>query len=512
MLGLSAVAGYITHMGTDPSDQLASLAGYWAYAFAVAVAFYGVVSWFGKWHLSQSAKETLTLWLWGEYESTWSQHFCNLFDAVFGAKHLSWRCFIRSALASVLAVLLLYLLFGEVLGVLDPARRTGGDLPIGQALLLGAAINIIPDYLSLFETRWLLKRFERVKSVLGQLGVLVADAVFTGAIIWLAINAFQWATGGRSLAAVEMLALFSVFSLFFYSTFLTSVWAWLFSLSTWFMRLFSRTSLKRVLDVETKPEAQVALVGAVLIFAVALVLTPVLKADEQQPVSVFDDMLCDMFPADICEHLGRLTKDDKRALAYLADACEGGAIEHCMDTAAKYFEGDDTKAAALWRKACAGGDARGCSNLAIMHKEGRGGLPPDDTKAVELFQQACAGGEAYGCVSLGFMHAEGRGVPPDGAKAAELFQQACDDGDARGCTTLGMMHAAGLRGVPPDNAKVVELYQQACDGGDARGCTHLGRMHAEGRGGLPKDDTKAVELFRQACAGGDATGCSRLSR
>ena len=71
------------------------LAGYWAYAFGVAAAFYATVSWFGKNHLSQSAKDDLSLWLMGAHEDTWSRQFCRLFDAVFGEKHLSLRCFLR---------------------------------------------------------------------------------------------------------------------------------------------------------------------------------------------------------------------------------------------------------------------------------------------------------------------------------------------------------------------------------------------------------------------------------
>ena len=189
----------------------------------------------------------------------------------------------------MLTVLLLYVLLAEVLGVMD--ERALGDLSVWQAVLFGAAINIVPDYLSLFETRWLLKRFERVRSVIGQLGVLVADAVITGAIIWLAINVFQRLRGDAALSPIEMLALFSVFSLFFYSTFLNSVWAWIYCLSTWFMRLFSRTPLKNILDVETKPVHQVALVGSAVIFLGALLLTPILKADDAQRVSRFDDGL-----------------------------------------------------------------------------------------------------------------------------------------------------------------------------------------------------------------------------
>lgn len=187
-----------------PDGPLVAYAGF---AFAMASAFYTAVVWFGKNHLSQEAKENLTLWLWGEYESTWSHHFCNLFDAVFGERHLSFKCFLRSSIASVLTVLLLYVVFAEILGVMG--GRAFGQLSVWQALILGAAINVVPDYLSLYETRWLLKRFERVKSVLGQVAVLLADAAFTGAIILISINAFQLIKGEGPLSAVEMLAVFS---------------------------------------------------------------------------------------------------------------------------------------------------------------------------------------------------------------------------------------------------------------------------------------------------------------
>ena len=124
-------------------EQLGFLATYWGFAFGLAGTFYLAVRWFGNHHLSQESKDTLTLWLWGEYESTWSHHFCNLFDAVFGARHLSLKCFLRSSLASVVAVLLLYVLFAEILGVMG--GRALGKLSLWDAIKFGVAINIIAD-------------------------------------------------------------------------------------------------------------------------------------------------------------------------------------------------------------------------------------------------------------------------------------------------------------------------------------------------------------------------------
>ena len=486
-------------------EQLGFVATYWGFALTLAGGFYAAVSWFGKHHLSQNSKDTLTLWLWGEYDSTWSHHFCNLFDAVFGSRHLSWRCFLRSSLASVLAVVLLYVLFAEILGVMGD--RAQGDLSLWQAMVFGAAINIVPDYVSLFETRWLLKRFERVKSVLGQLGVLFADAVFTGAIIWLGINAFQLWRGDAPLTAIEMLALFSVFSLFFYSTFLTSVWAWLYCLSTWFMRLFSRSTLTRVLDVEAKPVAQVALVGAVVVFVVALILMPVLKTDERRQASAFDQMLCSVFGGKLCLHIVRFSKKESQAFESMLRFCENDTDENCHDRVTVFFKGDENQAASIWQKSCDGGYARGCRAIGWMYAHDRG-VARDDDEAVRRYQQACDGGDAGGCANLGLMYSIGSGVPQDDVEAARRYQQACDSGAAIGCASLGWMYGEG-RGVPQDDVEAVRRYQQACDDDYARGCVQLGWMYSKGRG-VPQDDIKAAARYQQACEGGEATGCFNL--
>jgi len=140
---------------------------YWSFAFTISLSFYAIITWFGTRHLSIDSKETLTLWLWGEYESTWATHFCNMFDAVFGKRHLSWQCFFRSSIASLVSVILFYILFAKVLGVMS--ERTPANLPFLFVLLAGPFLNFVPDYLSLFETRWLLYRFRHINSAFGHL-------------------------------------------------------------------------------------------------------------------------------------------------------------------------------------------------------------------------------------------------------------------------------------------------------------------------------------------------------
>ncbi len=483
--------------------------GYWVWALGVAGVFYGTTRWLCD-HLSAGARDTLALWLMGTAEDRWARQFCLLFDRAFGDRHFSLRCFVRSSIASILAVFALYLLFGPVFGFLE--GRTVAGLSLWQALLIGAAVNILPDYLSLLETRWVLQRMDRVRSVFGQAAVLVLDLAFSAAIIWGGITLFRWAMGEAPLTWVEMLAFFSAFSIFFYSSFVTSVWSWLYCLTTWFLRLFTRTPLGRLLDVETDPAKQVALVGAGVVLLVGVGAAPMIApgaAGEGAGATVgrFDDWLCRTFPDDACDHVVRLTPDEERRLAYIESICEGGTLEFCWNEALRQLGVGDAAAATLFRRGCDSGDVRGCTNLGWMYETGSG-VEQDEGKAVALYRQGCDGGDALGCANLGVMYRDGRGVEQDDTAAVTLYRQGCDGGDALGCTNLGWMYVNGLA-VEQDDGMAVALYRQGCDGGNASGCANLGDMYRQGRG-VDQDDGAAVALYRQGCDGGNAVGCNNL--
>jgi len=148
---------------------------YVIWSLGAASAFYFVVS-RGTGHLSKDAQAHLSLYLQGDYKGSWAANFCALFDSVFGERHFSLKTFGRSAIASVCAVFAIYMLLGPILGVLQ--ERALGEMNIWAALAIGAAVNILPDYLSLWETRLMLRAFQRVRNPVLQLGVLLLDLVF----------------------------------------------------------------------------------------------------------------------------------------------------------------------------------------------------------------------------------------------------------------------------------------------------------------------------------------------
>lgn len=494
-------------------------------------------------HFPDEFKKDLSLWLDGVYDTSWSTHFCRMFDAVFGARHLSVKRLVRSAIASILSVFALYVLFAHVLGVMD--SRTFGAIPVTQALLVGVVINILPDYLSLIETRWLLERFGRHPSFAAHVGLLIADLIFSAAIVIAGIYGYVWFTGERIPSPVELVALFSVYSLFFYSTFMTSAWAWVYCLSAWFVRLFSKVGLRKVLDVKKDPVKQIALVGAAVMVLGGTTAGPVLWPDEGGFTNSFDSFVCSL-DRRACFHAARLTDDTERAARFMElackdakvvkscgdhmealfeegdrevfsavweRACEGGFIWSCWAAGWAYesAEGnkrDPVRAAKLLVKACDNGNMGGCNSLGVLLKTGADGVEPDLERALSLYQKACDGKEMFSCGNLGKMYETGTGVDPDPERAVALFRQVCDSGLMFGCTNLGTMFESG-RGVDLDRGKAVALYRQACDGGDTQGCNNLGWMYQTNQG----EETNLVNsaiLYSTACTAGNLSACANL--
>lgn len=100
---------------------------------------------------SRARKDEIALWLMGaQSERNRAMGFTALFDAVFGARHFSWRCVARSALASLVAVALIWLLMGQAGAI---GLRLRAELSLGALLAIALAVNVVADYVSLLETR-----------------------------------------------------------------------------------------------------------------------------------------------------------------------------------------------------------------------------------------------------------------------------------------------------------------------------------------------------------------------
>ena len=475
----------------------------WSWAAGLSAALLGLTALAAK-LLAPARKESLALWLMGaQGEESWSRSFCALFDAVFGDRHFSWRCFWRSTVASLAAVALIWTLMGGA-GLIGLRLET--DLSLGRLLLYALAVNVVADYISLLETRWLLGRLHRWRGWQQALA-LVADLFVTAAIIWAAIRLLAGPILGLEPESfAEVLGVFSVLSVLFYSTFLTSVWSWAYVAAIGVLRLFTRAGLATWLDVENKPVTMLGYVLAALVFVGGQAVAIPLRAGEDG-LTRFDRALCEAFPGEVCLRVAGLTPLEQVKLDLITRACEGGVTEECLKRGLDLFKVTQAEAVRLWAAACAGGHAMICSNLGVFHERGIG-MEADPDEATRLYARSCEGGHAPGCTNLGLLLTKGGGIDPDHAEAARLYALGCEGGDALGCFNLGVRYQRGV-GVDVDPAEAARLYARACEGGYAGACTNLGLL--KGRGiGVEQEPAEAARLYARGCEGGDALGCSNL--
>jgi len=218
----------------------------------------------GIWFLFERAEETASAsgrarvagWLRPQDRTNvgargWAEGFVDAFDRIFGPKHLSLYCFIRSMAASVVAVTILLLLWIAIRPEqFSTFAAEQGMRGLGELVLITFIVNVVADYLSLLETRVALGFLRRRSAAWARAGVLVADALAT-LVVWLVFYAglpFLLLAGVSTTANDIMLFLqFQVWSyaptihevmslrangggppvgVWFYSTFLTSIWLW----------------------------------------------------------------------------------------------------------------------------------------------------------------------------------------------------------------------------------------------------------------------------------------------
>ena len=217
-----------------------------------------------------------------------AQHFCDLFDIVFTTKFMRPAFFFRSVLASTFAVIVIACawlalapLTGEIAVVqLRFSPEIAGDTVTYVGVFVTLFILVFPiffnwgpDYISLVETRLILRRV--VSNRISLLTALILDLSFTicigitGLLVGLSFIG-AWTEGELSIAnfmtTLEELGyegLLAFGSVYFLSTFFTSVWLWLFGLAAVLIKAkhlfgFIHSKLQWALDIDRKPFAALA--------------------------------------------------------------------------------------------------------------------------------------------------------------------------------------------------------------------------------------------------------------
>lgn len=228
----------------------------------------------------------------------WSESFAALFDRIFGRKHLSWHCFRRSSVASIVFVGVVALVYTALFP----------DVASTEAYLwlvpLAVTINLLADYLSLLETRLLLRWIGAGSAWYGVVMLLTFDVFATGAIWWVTANAmpeliseiisftrgggwdligpagqswglrewafWMWSRAQEALSLPPADGEAWTIQVLFLSTFFTSVWLWLhtltLSVSAFLLRMNSGVGfLLGVTDVERQPFRSMGFVSVLIV-------------------------------------------------------------------------------------------------------------------------------------------------------------------------------------------------------------------------------------------------------
>ncbi|MFO7563244.1 MAG: hypothetical protein R6X02_11425 [Enhygromyxa sp.] len=290
--------------------------------------------------------------------------FIEWFDRMFRARavrvlgvELHLPSFWRSALASFLALVAAFVVWLANKGGLSEPPSAGTNLSLLLLLYGGATVltNIIPDYLSLVESRFVLGKMSETRGLLGKLAWLLVDVLATSAIVFL----FLWGSGtlllplvpeesiyavgcltpatfdlGRMLdIAVAGLTFstppgtlnYDVSAIYIYSSFFTSFWVWLYLGSSLLVRLAQlipglREFLRRACRVHDYPLRVLAVVSglvAVALFVLPTVVRPLLPEDRRGT----NGMQGNVADIELCrDRDDRLLHDSYVGYAYVVEA------------------------------------------------------------------------------------------------------------------------------------------------------------------------------------------------
>lgn len=232
----------------------------------------------------------------------WPLAFRDIFERVFGAKHFSLRSFGMSLVSSVFFLVVMHLIWATLHPTNAALFFGEGVQSFAEILILGTLLNFLPDFISLFETRLILRRMARANSTLTILALIVIDVVLTGAIFiasytlaFYALYVLAGVFAGLDLSGHWRFLKTGVFfdspgwgtadeismGPYIYTTFLTSVWIWLYVLSASVAKVFrfaDRTVgiFRLVLDFKEKPIRSLGFISMLLV-TLCYVLVPVVR-------------------------------------------------------------------------------------------------------------------------------------------------------------------------------------------------------------------------------------------
>jgi len=222
--------------------------------------------------------------------------FRKMFEFVFGENHFSWKCFLRSTIASLFLFALFYrnLYFTTEVADFDIA---------GREMLLSMIpfilfTSIVPDYISLYQTRYILSKFEDGSSFKKTISLLLIDFILTFTIVSFFLitatfifksqmwdmfvfdfketwNSIKTRDNYEQVMNGSSYGIYFPYGLFIASAFFTSIWLWLYLLTSTAFRLIAlpKETLqisKKIFNIEKEP---IKCLGQLIIVLIIIIYT-----------------------------------------------------------------------------------------------------------------------------------------------------------------------------------------------------------------------------------------------
>jgi tetratricopeptide (TPR) repeat protein len=430
----------------------------------------------------------------GYYRNGWVILFGNTFDGFFGKGALSPKFIRVSFIVSLTTVAVLYFWFQSENSLVGAYGRTGEWMSFGHALLLAVLINFIPDYLSFIESRWLLKQLEKLEIThallkkLVHLLFFVVDIIATALLIFIAINLYTYMNNGSWVSLGEVVGIYSPYALFFYSTFITSVWMWVYFVSDLLMTIYICTS-RHTYKVLNYKKHRINIFMIILTFVMmgsVWVIDKVFSFIHTN--SKINRVLCDISPV-TCKHAMRLSHDEKEWLSFFLRSCrEGGNADLCAEKVKRLslINNADVEQLLLFAKAgCEGNHAESCFLLGLIY-DGQ----EIYSKAIESYQESLKVNSKDNIVYRGIGKAYYKQGRYDKAikayeKALELYPE-----DKIAFYSMGNIYYH-----QEEYSRSIEMYQKVLElePSSFEACVNIGNAY------LSKgDDRKAISVYQEA--------------
>jgi len=275
----------------------------WTDAASVVAVATGVAKMFDWFDGLISDESRVALWYYmadvptDERIDSWGSVFPLLIDNIYGKRPWSLKFFFRSCISSIIATCVVAIIYFRFSSGYRPTDSLDFLL---KSLLLGAFLaNVLPDFVSLLLTRFIVKVIEKIPHPVAICLALLADTLWT-----TLISAASVLLGLAFFFGISVLILFyssahdasSVFeqpfdllgsllrgnvdlnntlmfrhplSIFFYSAFFTSLWLWLYVFSIFFIKIAHSVRplwirLLPYLDIEKKPMQAIGRIAGIM--------------------------------------------------------------------------------------------------------------------------------------------------------------------------------------------------------------------------------------------------------